>query len=44
MDQRVVLLADPGEEVVGHKSCRTLVDEWQKRISGSEIFWEESDE
>jgi hypothetical protein len=44
MDPRVVLLADPGGEVIGHKSCRTLVDEWQKRISGSEVFWEESDD
>jgi hypothetical protein len=40
-DHRVVLLADPGEEVIGQKSCQTLIDEWQERISGSEGFWEE---
>jgi hypothetical protein len=43
-DERLVLLADTGSGVVGQKSCKTLIDEWQERMNGREGFWEESDE
>ena len=44
MDHRVVLLDHPGDDIIGHKSCQMLVDEWQERMNGGEVFWEEQGE
>lgn len=43
-DYRIVLVDDTGDEIIGYKSRQKLFSEWQERMNGSEIFWEEPDE